>query len=155
MAQLSVLRLSSTSRRERALKAAGYPASHGCYTDESVSVYAQTDGEPHNTTCCSQAKWYLRGLSCTALQHYQRKHPLGIFHPHTLSIITSKKKISASSRSWALPLLPPRLIARAQQVQSVMEQCLAKNDRKANAVYGQLTTNSTTISSRLGAPDLR
>ena len=46
---LSVLRLSSTSREE-ALKAAEFiiTAWRG-YSDESVFVFAQTDGEPHNT----------------------------------------------------------------------------------------------------------
>ena len=44
-----------------------------------------------------------------------------------------------------LAVLPPRLVPELNKVQSVMEQCLA-NDKKANAVYGQLTTDSTTIS---------
>ena len=44
-----------------------------------------------------------------------------------------------------LAVLPPRLVPELNKVQSVMEQCLA-NGKKANAVYGQLTTDSTTIS---------
>ena len=144
---LSVLRLSSTSREE-ALKAAEFIiTAWRSYTDESVSVYAQTDGEPHNTVTPVVRKLedgiyeVFLALRCNITSE---KHPLGIFHPHAEYHHIKKENIGLIE-VMGLAVLPPRLVPELNKVQSVMEQCLA-NDKKANAVYGQLTTDSTTIS---------
>ena len=144
---LSVLRLSSISRKE-ALNAAEFiiTAWRG-YTDESVSVYAQTDGEPHNTVTPVVRKLengtyeVFLALRCNVTSE---KHPLGIFHPHAEYHHIKKENIGLIE-VMGLAVLPPRLVPELNKVQSVMEQCLA-NGKKANAVYGQLTTDSTTIS---------
>ena len=144
---LSVLRLSSTSRDE-ALKAAELIISawRG-YTDESVSVYAETNGEPHNTVTPVVRKLengtyeVFLALRCNITSE---KHPLGIFHPHAEYHHIKKENIGLIE-VMGLAVLPPRLVPELNKVQSVMEQCLA-NGKKANAVYGQLTTDSTTIS---------
>ena len=144
---LSVLRLSSTSRDE-ALKAAEFIISawRG-YTDESVSVYAETNGEPHNTVTPVVRKLengtyeVFLALRCNITSE---KHPLGIFHPHAEYHHIKKENIGLIE-VMGLAVLPPRLVPELNKVQSVMEQCLA-NGKKANAVYGQLTTDSTTIS---------
>ena len=144
---LSVLRLSSISREE-ALKAAEFiiTAWRG-YTDESVSVYAQTDGEPHNTVTPVVRKLedgtyeVFLALRCNVTSE---KHPLGIFHPHAEYHHIKKENIGLIE-VMGLAVLPPRLVPELNKVQSVMEQCLT-NGKKANAVYGQLTTDSTTIS---------
>ena len=144
---LSVLRLSSTSREE-ALKAAEFiiTAWRG-YSDESVSVFAQTDGEPHNTVTPVVRKLedgtyeVFLALRCNVTSD---KHPLGVFHPHAEYHHIKKENIGLIE-VMGLAVLPPRLVPELNKVQSVMEQCLA-NDKKANAVYGQLTTDSTTIS---------
>ena len=144
---LSVLRLSSTSRDE-ALKAAEFIISAWRdYTDESVSIYAQTNGEPHNTVTPVVRKLedgtyeVFLALRCNITSE---KHPLGIFHPHAEYHHIKKENIGLIE-VMGLAVLPPRLVPELNKVQSVMEQCLA-NDKKANAVYGQLTTDSTTIS---------
>ena len=144
---LSVLRLSSTSREE-ALKAAEFIiTAWRSYTDESVSVYAETDGEPHNTVTPVVRKLedetyvVFLALRCNVTSE---KHPLGIFHPHAEYHHIKKENIGLIE-VMGLAVLPPRLVPELNKVQSVMEQCLA-NDKKANAVYGQLTTDSTTIS---------
>ena len=144
---LSVLRLSSTSREE-ALKAAEFIiTAWRSYTDESVSVYAETDGEPHNTVTPVVRKFedgtyeVFLALRCNITSE---KHPLGIFHPHAEYHHIKKENIGLIE-VMGLAVLPPRLVPELNKVQSVMEQCLA-NDKKANAVYGQLTTDSTTIS---------
>ena len=144
---LSVLRLSSTSREE-ALKAAEFIISAWrSYTDESVSVYAETNGEPHNTVTPVVRKLedgiyeVFLALRCNITSE---KHPLGIFHPHAEYHHIKKENIGLIE-VMGLAVLPPRLVPELNKVQSVMEQCLA-NDKKANAVYGQLTTDSTTIS---------
>ena len=144
---LSVLRLSSTSREE-ALKAAEFiiTAWRG-YSDETVSVFAQTDGEPHNTVTPVVRKLedgtyeVFLALRCNVTSD---KHPLGVFHPHAEYHHIKKENIGLIE-VMGLAVLPPRLVPELNKVQSVMEQCLA-NDKKANAVYGQLTTDSTTIS---------
>lgn len=144
---LSVLRLSSTNR-DKALKAAEFIISAWRdYTDESVSVYAQTDGEPHNTVTPVVRKLedgtyeVFLALRCNITSE---EHPLGIFHPHAEYHHIKKENIGLIE-VMGLAVLPPRLVPELNKVQSVMEQCLA-NDKKANAVYGQLTTDSTTIS---------
>ncbi len=60
-------------------------------------------------------------------------------------VVFIKKENIGLIEVMGLAVLPPRLVPELNKVQSVMEQCLA-NDKKANAVYGQLTTDSTTIS---------
>ena len=144
---LSVLRLSSTSREE-ALKAAEFIiTAWRSYTDESVSVYAETDGELHNTVTPVVRKLedetyeVFLALRCNVTSE---KHPLGIFHPHAEYHHIKKENIGLIE-VMGLAVLPPRLVPELNKVQSVMEQCLA-NGKKANAVYGQLTTDSTTIS---------
>ena len=144
---LSVLRLSSTSREE-ALKAAEFIiTAWRSYTDESVSVYAETNGEPHNTVTPVVRKLedetyeVFLALRCNVTSE---KHPLGIFHPHAEYHHIKKENIGLIE-VMGLAVLPPRLVPELNKVQSVMEQCLA-NGKKANAVYGQLTTDSTTIS---------
>lgn len=144
---LSVLCLSSTSREE-ALKAAEFIiTAWRSYTDESVSVYAQTDGEPHNTVTPVVRKLedgtyeVFLALRCNVTSE---KHPLGIFHPHAEYHHIKKENIGLIE-VMGLAVLPPRLVPELSKVQSVMEQCLA-NGKKANTVYGQLTTDSTTIS---------
>ena len=144
---LSVLRLSSTNRDE-ALKTAEFIISAWRdYTDESVSVYAQTDGEPHNTVTPVVRKLedgtyeVFLALRCNITSE---EHPLGVFHPHAEYHHIKKENIGLIE-VMGLAVLPPRLVPELNKVQSVMEQCLA-NDKKANAVYGQLTTDSTTIS---------
>ena len=131
---LSVLRLSSTSREE-ALKAAEF------------IITAETNGEPHNTVTPVVRKLedgiyeVFLALRCNITSE---KHPLGIFHPHAEYHHIKKENIGLIE-VMGLAVLPPRLVPELNKVQSVMEQCLA-NDKKANAVYGQLTTDSTTIS---------
>lgn len=144
---LSVLRLSSTSREE-ALKAAEFIiTAWRDYSDESVFVFAQTDGEPHNTVTPVVRKLedgtyeVFLALRCNVTSD---KHPLGVFHPHAEYHHIKKENIGLIE-VMGLAVLPPRLVPELNKVQSVMEQCLA-NDKKANAVYGQLTTDSTTIS---------
>ena len=75
------------------------------YTDESAFIFAETDGTPHNTiTPIARRKGedfeldlVLRNNITTA------EHPLGVYHPHA----KSRKRTSASSRSWALRCCPP------------------------------------------------
>lgn len=144
---LSVLRLSSICREEALEAAEHIITAWRTYTDEAASVYAQTDGEPHNTVTPVVRKLddgtyeVFLALRCNIISD---KHPLGIFHPHAEYHHIKKENIGLIE-VMGLAVLPPRLVPELNKVQSVMEQCLA-NDKKPNAVYGQLTTDSTTIS---------
>ncbi len=79
------------------------------YTDESAFIFAETDGTPHNTiTPIARRKGedfeldlVLRNNITTA------EHPLGVYHPPRQAAPISRKRTSASSRSWALRCCPP------------------------------------------------
>ena len=80
------------------------------YTDESVSVIAFSDGEPHNTiTPIARRRGQLYELDlvlrcniCTA------EHPLGVFHPHADKHNIKKENIGLIE-VMGLAVLPSRL----------------------------------------------
>ena len=80
------------------------------YTDESVSVIAFSDGEPHNTiTPIARRRGQLYELDlvlrcniCTA------EHPLGVFHPHADKHNITKENIGLIE-VMGLAVLPSRL----------------------------------------------
>ena len=65
------------------------------YTDEEAFVFAETDGEPHNTiTPIARKVGEIYELDLTLRNNITtEEHPLGLYHPHA-SIIILKKKIS-------------------------------------------------------------
>lgn len=71
------------------------------YTDEDAFIFAETDGEPHNTITpiarCVDGVYELD----LALRNNitTEKYPLGVYH-RTTNIITSRKRTSASLKLW-------------------------------------------------------
>ncbi|MBQ4048429.1 MAG: UDP-glucose--hexose-1-phosphate uridylyltransferase [Clostridia bacterium] len=81
---LSVIRISSTDRKRLAELAEHILARWRAYSDESVGILAETDGEPHNTiTPIARRRGEAYELDL-ALRNNRTsdEHPLGIFHPH-------------------------------------------------------------------------
>ncbi len=77
------------------------------YTDESCFIFAETDGEPHNTiTPIARMRDGKYQLDLVLRNNITTpEHPLGVFHP-TPSCTTSKRRTSALSRSWVWPCCP-------------------------------------------------
>ena len=66
------------------------------YTDEAAFIYAETDGEPHNTiTPIARKNGDMYELDLVLRNNITtEEYPLGVYHPHQRSCITSRKKIS-------------------------------------------------------------
>ncbi len=66
------------------------------YTDEAAFIFAETDGEPHNTiTPIASKVGDMFELDLTLRNNITtEENPLGVYHPHAENYITSKKKIS-------------------------------------------------------------
>ena len=76
------------------------------YTDESAFVFAETDGEPHNTITPAAAARTMSWTSSCAITS-QRRSIRSASSTRMRPCTISKKRTSASSRSWALPFCPP------------------------------------------------
>ena len=91
------------------------------YTDESCFVYAETDGEPHNTITPIarmrdgkfQLDLVLRNNITTP------EHPLGVFHPHA-KLHHIKKENIGLIEVMGLAVLPSRLKGEMAQLETAL-----------------------------------
>lgn len=107
---MSVIRLSS-KRKDSLVELADHILSKWrSYSDESVSIFAQTKGELHNTITpiarkrgeCYELDLVLRNNLTT------KEHPEGLFHPHA-ELHHIKKENIGLIEVMGLAILPPRL----------------------------------------------
>ena len=80
------------------------------YTDESVSVYAETEGEPHNTiTPIARRRGEDFEMDLVLRNNLTtQEHPLGLFHPHA-ELHHIKKENIGLIEVMGLAVLPARL----------------------------------------------
>jgi len=109
---LSVLRLECTDREELLEAACHVLEAWRAWSDESVGVYAETDGVPHNTItpiCRKNGDTYALNLAlrCNITSD---EHPLGVFHPHADKWHVKKENIGLIE-VMGMAILPPRLEA--------------------------------------------
>lgn len=80
------------------------------YTDQSAFIYAETDGEPHNTiTPIARFRDGLFELDLTLRNNIiTKEHPLGLFHPHD-KLHHIKKENIGLIEVMGLAVLPARL----------------------------------------------
>lgn len=80
------------------------------YTDEAAYIYAETDGEPHNTiTPIARKKDGLFELDLTLRNNITTaEHPLGLYHPHAKYHHIKKENIGLIE-VMGLAVLPARL----------------------------------------------
>ena len=91
------------------------------WTDERVSVYAETDGEPHNTItpiarrrgADFELDLVLRNNLTTA------EYPLGLFHPHQ-ELHHIKKENIGLIEVMGLAVLPPRLKTELKELEETL-----------------------------------
>lgn len=87
------------------------------YTDEQAFIYAETDGEPHNTITpiarkcggCYELDLVLRNNITTP------EHPLGVYHPHA-ELHHIKKENIGLIEVMGLAILPSRLVSELDQL---------------------------------------
>ena len=81
---MSVIRLSSTDKMRLVALADKILSAWRAYTDEAAFIFAETDGEPHNTiTPIARRRSDLYELDLVLRCNITTaEHPMGVFHPH-------------------------------------------------------------------------
>ena len=87
------------------------------YTDADAFIFAETDGEPHNTiTPIARRKGDMYELDLTLRNNITtEKHPLGVFHPHA-ELHHIKKENIGLIEVMGLAVLPSRLKAEMAEL---------------------------------------
>ena len=127
---MSVIRLTGTDTDRIIALADKILANWRGYTDEEAFIYAETDGEPHNTITPIARKredkyeldLVLRNNITTA------EHPLGVYHPHA-KLHHIKKENIGLIEVMGLAVLPARL---KQELADLKVAILAGKDLRAS-----------------------
>ena len=102
------------------------------YTDEAAFIFANTDGEPHNTiTPIARKRGENYELDLVLRNNITtEEHPLGVYHPHA-ELHHIKKENIGLIEVMGLAVLPSRLKAELEQLADAI---LAKEDIRQNEV---------------------
>ena len=107
---MSVIRISAESKERLVALADKILSSWRSYTDEAAFVFAETDGEPHNTiTPIARRKGEIYELDLVLRNNITTsEHPLGVYHPHAEHHNIKKENIGLIE-VMGLAVLPARL----------------------------------------------
>ena len=107
---MSVIRLRSRSKESLVELADKILKAWRAYTDESAFVFAETDGEPHNTiTPIARTRDGKLELDLVLRNNITtEEHPLGVYHPHA-DVHNIKKENIGLIEVMGLAVLPARL----------------------------------------------
>ena len=127
---MSVLRLTGPDRERLALLADRILSAWRGYSDESVFVFAETEGQPHNTiTPIARRRGENYQLDLVLRNNITtEEHPLGVFHPHA-KLHHIKKENIGLIEVMGLAVLPSRL---KQELNDLREAILAGRDLRAD-----------------------
>ena len=91
------------------------------YTDEAAFIFAETDGEPHNTiTPIARMNGDMYELDLVLRNNITtEEHPLGVYHPHA-ELHHIKKENIGLIEVMGLAVLPARLKNEMQQLADVL-----------------------------------
>ena len=91
------------------------------YTDEAAFIFAETDGEPHNTiTPIARRNGDMYELDLVLRNNITtEEHPLGVYHPHA-ELHHIKKENIGLFEVMGLAVLPARLKNEMQQLADVL-----------------------------------
>ena len=105
------------------------------YTDEACTVYAETDGEPHNTiTPIARRRGAMYELDLVLRCNITTpEHPLGVFHPHEDKHHIKKENIGLIE-VMGLAVLPSRLKG---ELTALAQAIVAGDDIAAHEVLGK------------------
>ena len=118
---MSVIRLRSADRRALSECCAKVLAEWRAYTDESVNIYAFTDGVPHNTiTPIARMKDGLYECDLVLRNNItSEERPLGVYHPNS-SLHHIKKENIGLIEVMGLAVLPARLAVELEAVKAAV-----------------------------------
>ncbi|WWR15739.1 UDP-glucose--hexose-1-phosphate uridylyltransferase [Lachnospiraceae bacterium JLR.KK008] len=123
---MSVIRLQSGNREKLTELADLILDKWRAYTDEAAFVFAETDGEPHNTI--TPIAHYHNGIYQMDLvlrnNITTQEHPLGVYHPHA-DLHHIKKENIGLIEVLGLAILPSRL---KTEMEMLKEAILEKKD---------------------------
>ncbi len=118
---MSVIRLSSESRTELVQACADILNAWRGYSDESIQIYAETDGIPHNTITpivrMRDERYEIDLVLRNNLTTHER--PLGLFHPNP-SLHHIKKENIGLIEVMGLAVLPSRLATELDVLKKAM-----------------------------------
>lgn len=141
---MSVVRLSSTNRKELSDACNTILEQWRSYSDATVGIYAETDGTPHNTiTPIARKKG--DAYECDLVLRNNRTsedRPLGIFHPNP-SLHHIKKENIGLIEVMGLAILPARLAVELDVLKKAMLQ------------HEDLTANPQTASHAVWAAEVQ
>lgn len=102
------------------------------YTDEAAFIFAETDGEPHNTiTPIARKRGDNYELDLVLRNNITtEEHPLGVYHPHA-ELHHIKKENIGLIEVMGLAVLPSRLKSELEQLADAI---VAKEDIRKNEV---------------------
>ena len=100
------------------------------YTDESAFIFAETDGEPHNTiTPIARRRGEKFELDLVLRNNITtEEHPLGVYHPHA-ELHHIKKENIGLIEVMGLAVLPARL---KEELAAVADALVSGTDLRAN-----------------------
>lgn len=127
---LSVIRLRCANEQRIVDLADHILASWRGYTDEDAFVFAETDGEPHNTiTPIARFRDGKYELDLALRNNITtEEHPLGVYHPHA-ELHHIKKENIGLIEVMGLAVLPSRLKG---EMELLKEYILEKKDLRSN-----------------------
>ena len=132
---LSVIRLKAKDEK-RIIELADYILSKWRgYTDEAAYIFADTDGEPHNTiTPIARKRDGLFELDLTLRNNITtEEHPLGLYHPHA-KLHHIKKENIGLIEVMGLAVLPARL---KEEMEGLKEAILSGRDISGDEMLGK------------------
>ncbi len=123
---MSVIRISSADEKRLIALADVILAAWRGYSDEAAFIYAETDGEPHNTiTPIARKRGDKFELDLVLRNNITTKeHPLGVYHPHA-KLHHIKKENIGLIEVMGLAVLPARL---KTEMESLAEAILDGKD---------------------------
>lgn len=130
---MSVIRLQSENRKELAAACSHVLKKWRAYSDESVDIFSETNGEPHNTIT-PIARKHGSVYECDLVLRNNRttpERPLGLFHPNP-SLFHIKKENIGLIEVMGLAVLPSRL---AEELKAVEEMLLGHGKSELTAPH--------------------
>ena len=118
---MSVLRLSGSDKVRLADLAEKILTAWRAYSDESAFVFAETNGEPHNTiTPIARMRDGKFELDLVLRNNITtEEHPLGVFHPHA-ELHNIKKENIGLIEVMGLAVLPARLKSEMEEMKKAI-----------------------------------
>ena len=127
---MSVIRLSGTETESIVELASHILDKWRGYTDEEAFIFAETDGEPHNTiTPIARKRGEKYELDLVLRNNITTKeHPLGVYHPHA-ELHHIKKENIGLIEVMGLAVLPARL---KEEIELLEDAIVSGKDIRAN-----------------------